>query len=65
MWSSVTTELREVVWLASTVFGLSIFGVGLSVALALASPPRVAPSMVAQTPVGTASHTLCEICKRG
>ena len=39
MWSSVTTELREVVWLASTVLGLSIFGVGLSVALALALAP--------------------------
>ena len=45
------------VWLASTVFGLSIFGVGLSVALALALVGI--PQMVAQTLVETASHTLC------
>jgi hypothetical protein len=35
MWHLVSSELREVLWLASTVFGLSVFGVGLSVALAL------------------------------
>jgi hypothetical protein len=36
MWNSVTNELREFVWLASMVFGLSVVGVGLSVGLAVA-----------------------------
>ena len=36
MWDLVSSELREVFWLVSTVFSLSVFGVGLSVALALA-----------------------------
>lgn len=36
MWNIVFSELREVFWLASTVFGLSALGVGLSVALMLA-----------------------------
>jgi hypothetical protein len=44
----VWSELREVVWLASVVWGLSIVGVGLAVALAFvidawatAAPPGV------------------------
>jgi hypothetical protein len=43
----VWSELREVVWLASVVWGLSIVGVGLAIALALvldawvAIPPGV------------------------
>jgi hypothetical protein len=39
MWSGIMrvwNELREVVWLASVVWGLSIVGVGLAIALALA-----------------------------
>lgn len=36
VWQGVWVELREVVWLASVVSGLSIAGVGLAVALALA-----------------------------
>ena len=35
MWNSVLNELRELVWLASMIVGLSLFGVGLAVALAL------------------------------
>ena len=35
MWNSVRNELRELVWLTSVVSGLSIFGVGLAVALVL------------------------------
>lgn len=31
----VINELRELLWLASMVFGFSVVGVGLSVALAL------------------------------
>ena len=36
MWKPVSGELREFAWLASMVFGFSVTGVGLSVALALA-----------------------------
>ena len=36
MWIAVQKELREVVWLASVVLSLSVVGVGLAVALALA-----------------------------
>lgn len=35
-WNAVKTELREVVWLASIVGGLSVLGVGAAVALAMA-----------------------------
>ena len=35
MYSSIRDELREVVWLASVIGGLSMLGVGLAVALAL------------------------------
>ncbi len=35
MWDSVRSELRELVWLASIASGLSVFGVGLGVVLAL------------------------------
>jgi len=35
MWNLVRIELRELVWLASIVSGLSVFGVGLAVVLAL------------------------------
>ena len=37
VWQGVWIELREVAWLASVVWGLSIAGVGLAVALALGS----------------------------
>jgi hypothetical protein len=44
----VWNELREVVWLASVVWGASIVGVGLAVALALVLDAWVAiPSGVA------------------
>lgn len=36
MWNTLWEELREVVWLASVVGGLSVLGVGLAVALAAA-----------------------------
>jgi hypothetical protein len=36
VWQGLWFELREVVWLASVVWGLSIAGVGLAVAVALA-----------------------------
>ena len=36
MWNTFWEELREVVWLASVVGGLSVLGVGLAVALAAA-----------------------------
>jgi hypothetical protein len=36
MWRGLWLELREVVWLATVVWGLSIAGVSLAVALALA-----------------------------
>jgi hypothetical protein len=35
-WSAVRREMREVVWLASIVGGLSLLGVGLALAAALA-----------------------------
>jgi hypothetical protein len=35
MWKSAWDELREFVWLASMVSGLSVFCVGLAIALAL------------------------------
>jgi hypothetical protein len=36
MWNLVLSELREFIWLAAMVLGLSMTSVGLSVALALA-----------------------------
>jgi hypothetical protein len=36
MFTALQDELREVVWLASIVGGLSVVGVGVGVALALA-----------------------------
>ena len=36
IWQSVWRELREVVWLATVLWGLSIAAVGLAIALALA-----------------------------
>ena len=35
MWNSLRHELREVIWLASIVGGLSVLGVALAVALAV------------------------------
>jgi hypothetical protein len=35
MWISARNELREFLWLASMISGLSVFGVGLAVAVAL------------------------------
>jgi len=34
MWKTFFDELREIVWLASVIGGLSLVGVGLAVALA-------------------------------
>jgi hypothetical protein len=36
VWKTVFEELREVVWLASVIGGLSVAGVGLAIALAAA-----------------------------
>jgi len=36
MWNTVWDELREMIWLASVIGGLSAVGVGLAVALAAA-----------------------------
>jgi hypothetical protein len=36
MWNTVWDELREMIWLASLIGGLSAVGVGLAVALAAA-----------------------------
>lgn len=36
IWSALRSELREIVWLASMVGGLSVAGVGLAVTLAFA-----------------------------
>lgn len=36
MWNTLWEELREMVWLASMIGGLSVLGVGLAVALAAA-----------------------------
>lgn len=36
VWSTIRQEMREVVWLASVVGGLSVLGVGLAVVVALA-----------------------------
>jgi hypothetical protein len=33
MWNSLRDELREILWLASMIGGLSILGVGLAVVL--------------------------------
>jgi|GEM_PF-2521422 len=38
MWKTVRQELREVVWLASVVGGLSVLGVAVAVAIAAALP---------------------------
>ena len=35
-WTTWRSEVREVVWLASVVGGLSVLGVGMAVGLALA-----------------------------
>jgi hypothetical protein len=35
-WNGLWVEMREIAWLASIVSGLSIIGVGLAVAMALA-----------------------------
>lgn len=36
MWKAAQTEFREVAWIASVVFGLSVVGVLLAVAVAFA-----------------------------
>ena len=36
MWNTIQQEMREVVWLASVVGGLSVVGVGLAVVVAMA-----------------------------
>ena len=38
MWNILRDELREVVWLASVVGGLSLLGVAVAVALVTALP---------------------------
>lgn len=38
MWNTAKDELREVVWVASVVGGLSVLGVALAVVLAAALP---------------------------
>jgi hypothetical protein len=35
-WSTIQQEIRELVWLASVVGGLSVLGVGLAVVVAMA-----------------------------
>ncbi|HWB44058.1 MAG TPA: hypothetical protein VG900_01335 [Hyphomicrobiaceae bacterium] len=35
LWSVVREEIREIVWLASVIWGLSVIGVGLAVMLAI------------------------------
>jgi hypothetical protein len=35
-WNTIQQEIREVVWLASVVGGLSVLGVGLAVVVAMA-----------------------------
>lgn len=42
VWQGVWRELREVAWLATVLWALSIAGVGLAVALALALDTRAA-----------------------
>jgi len=37
MWNNLWDELREVVWLASVVGGLTVVAVGMAVALAAAA----------------------------
>jgi hypothetical protein len=37
MWNTLWDELREMVWLASVIGGLSAIGVGLAVVLAAAA----------------------------
>jgi hypothetical protein len=34
MWKTIVDEVREVVWLASVVGGLSVVGVGIAIAIA-------------------------------
>jgi hypothetical protein len=34
MWKTIFDEVREVVWLASVVGGLSVVGVGIAIAIA-------------------------------
>jgi len=42
-WSVVREEVREIVWLASVIWGLSVIGVGLAVMLALAMNGGISP----------------------
>jgi hypothetical protein len=42
-WHSVWVELREVVWLTTVLWGVSIAGVGFAIALALALDSGAAP----------------------
>jgi hypothetical protein len=42
MWNTIRDELREVVWLASVVGGLSLLGVAVAVTLAAALPVLLA-----------------------
>jgi len=42
-WHSVWVELREVVWLTTVLWGVSIAGVGFAIALALALDSGASP----------------------
>ena len=44
LWRALHDELREILWLASIVSGLSVLGVGLAVVLALAFVPGLLPA---------------------
>jgi hypothetical protein len=43
LWSVVREEIREIVWLASVIWGLSVIGVGLAVMLAIVMNDAFSP----------------------
>jgi hypothetical protein len=50
-WNVVREEIREVVWLASVIWGLSVIGVGLAVMLAFFTNDWTSPLAAAYTRV--------------
>jgi hypothetical protein len=50
-WSVLREEIREVVWLASVIWGLSVIGVGLAVMLAFVMNDWTSPLAAAYTHV--------------
>lgn len=50
-WNAAREEIREIVWLASVIWGLSVIGVGLAVMLAFLMNDWTSPLAAAYTHV--------------